>query len=64
MQTQPLFFNPQPTQKYKILSVLDGRKAFTLQPNTHNLIIQDYTNSPSQIFNIYINDKTYAFVSQ
>ena len=65
MQTQPpLYFIPIPTRTYKILSVLDGRKAFTIQPGTNNLIIQDYTGSPSQNFNVYINDKTYAFVSQ
>lgn len=65
MQTQaPLFFNPLPTQTYKIVSVLDGRKAFTIQPGTNNLIIQDYTGSPSQNFNVFINNKTYALVSQ
>jgi len=65
MQTQaPLYFNPIPTQSYKILSVLDGRKAFTIQSGTNNLIIQDYTGLPTQNFNVYIKDKTYAFVSQ
>jgi hypothetical protein len=65
MQSQTsLYFNPLPTQAYKILSVLDGRKAFTIDSGTSNLIIQDYTGLPTQNFNVYINDKTYAFVSQ
>jgi len=62
--TSSIFFNPLPTQTYKIVSVLDGRKAFTIQPESSKLILQDYNASPSQIFNIYINKKTYAFVSQ
>ena len=59
-----LLFNPVPTQAYKIVSILDGRKAFTIQTGTNNLLLQDYTGIPSQNFNIYLNNKTYAFVSQ
>ncbi len=59
----PVFFNPIPNQAYKIVSVLDGKKAFTLQNGTNNLILTDYTGSPSQNFNVFNNNFKYAFVS-
>ena len=61
--TTPAYFNPIPNQAYKIVSVLDGRKAFTLQNGTNNLILSDYTGTPNQNFHVFNNTLKYAFVS-
>lgn len=64
---QQLYFEPCPTIPYKIVSVMDGKKAFTLQENTNKLIIQDYKAGPNQLFNVYIfhnnNQTRYALVN-
>ena len=57
-----VFFNPSLTQNYKILSVIDGNKCFTIQPDTNKLILQDFTGAPGQNFHIYNNALKYAFV--
>ena len=62
MQGQ-IFFQPSPTVTYKIVSVLDGNKTFTLQPGTNKLILQDFNNLDTQKFHVYLNNGKYAFVS-
>ena len=63
MQAQQLMFQPDPHCPYKIVSVIDGHKAFTLQEKTNKLTIQDYKAAPDQIFHIYFNNGRYAFVN-
>lgn len=64
---QHLYFEPCPTIPYKIVSVMDGQKAFTLQEGTNKLIIQNYKAAPNQLFNVYIynnnNQVRYALVN-
>jgi hypothetical protein len=58
----PAFFNPSFNQNYKIVSVLDAKKSFTLQKDTKHLILQDFTGASNQLFHIYHNNSRYAFV--
>lgn len=60
---QNLFFTPDPTIPYKVISVMDYKKAFTLHGNDHKLVIADYQGAPNQLFNIYQNNQKYAFVN-
>lgn len=65
--TQQLYFEPCPTIPYKVVSVMDGLKAFTLQEGTNKLILQDYKAAPNQLFNVYVfnnnNQTRYALVN-
>jgi len=60
---QNLIFTPNPNDPYKIISVLDFQKAFTLRDNDKRLTISDYKGAPNQIFNIFQNNQKYAFVN-
>lgn len=60
---QNLCFTPNPNIPYKIISVLDYQKAFTLQDKTHKLTIADYSAAPNQLFKIFQNNNKYAFVN-
>lgn len=60
---QNLFFTPDPNIPYKVISVMDNHKAFTLHGNDHKLVIADYHGAPTQLFNIYQNNQKYAFVN-
>lgn len=59
---QNVFFNPDPSTFYKILSVMDGTKAFTVN-QAQELKLQDFTGSDSQKFHVYLNNGKYAFVA-
>jgi hypothetical protein len=60
---QQLYFNPCPTVPYKIVSVMDGHKAFALQEGTNKLVLQDYKGAPNQLFHVYNNNLKYALVN-
>ena len=58
-----VFFDAQPTVIYKILSVMDGTKCFTVnQGGNHNLLLEDFKNQDNQKFHIYNQNGKYAFV--
>jgi len=49
---------------YKILSVLDGNKCWTVnQAGNHNLLLEDYKGTDNQNFHVYHENGKYAFVS-
>ena len=60
---QNLFFTPDPNIPYKIISVMDPKKAFTLHGDAHKLVISDYQGAPNQLFTIFQNNQKYAFVN-
>ena len=60
--TSTVYFNPQPSKFYKVVSVLDGNKALTLTAE-QKLVISDFTGSDSQKFHVYLNNGKYAFVT-
>ncbi|MCB0369156.1 MAG: RICIN domain-containing protein [Bdellovibrionales bacterium] len=60
---QNLFFTPNPEIPYKIISVMDPHKAFTLHGNNNKLVISDYTAAHNQLFKVYQQNNRYAFVS-
>ena len=60
---QQLLFTPNPETPYKIISAVDPNKCFTLQDNTHKLVITDYHAQPNQLFKIFQNNNKYAFVN-
>ena len=60
---QNLLFTPTPTTPYKIVSVLDQKKALSLQDGSQKIMLNDYFGSPSQIFKILQNNHKYAFVN-
>jgi hypothetical protein len=49
-------FNPAPNQSFKICSYKDTNKVLTIQPGSNQLVIQNYSASPSQHFHIYRNN--------
>ena len=59
---QNVFFNPAPSPFYKILTVLAGTKAFTVN-QAQELKLQDFTGSDSQKFHVFLNNGKYAFVA-
>jgi len=60
---QHLLFTPNPDIPYKIISAVDPNKCFTLQDNTHKLVITDYHAQPNQLFKILQNNNMYAFIN-
>ena len=63
MEVPAVFFNPIPNQSYKIVSVMNGNKVFTLQNDTNNLILSEYTGVLTQKFQVFNNNFKYAFAS-
>ncbi len=62
MQNPNLYFAPQPIALYKIVSVIDQNKAFTIS-REQKLVLGDFTGSPNQNFHVYVNNGKYAFVA-
>ena len=60
---QHLLFTPNPETPYKVISAVDANKCFTLQDNTHKLVITDYHAQPNQLFKILQNNNKYAFIN-
>jgi hypothetical protein len=59
-----LFFEPNPDVLYKVLSVLDGNKSFTInQGGNHNLLLDDYKGTDNQTFHVYQQNGKYVLVS-
>jgi len=59
-----VFFDAQPNVLYKILSVLDGLKCFTVKKDGNRaLTIEDYKGLDNQTFHIYNENGKYALVS-
>lgn len=62
MQGQNVFFNPEPNSFYKVVSVMDGNKVFTVTEG-QDLKLNDYTGADSQKFRVFLNNGKYAFVA-
>ena len=60
---QDIYFAPDPNAIFKVISVVDPNKAFTLQDQTHKLVINDYAATPNQLFKIFRDNLNYAFVN-
>jgi hypothetical protein len=60
--TQNVFFNPEPNVFYKVVSVADGNKAFTISPS-QELKLQDFSGADNQKFHVFLNAGKYALVS-
>lgn len=60
---QNLFFTPDPNTRFKVVSVMDFTKAFTIRPNDKKLTINEYKGTANQLFNIFQNNQKYAFVN-
>lgn len=60
---QNLFFTPNPSTPYKIVSVMDQKKAFTVQDHTQKIIVNEYNGAHNQLFKILHNNHKYAFVN-
>ena len=59
----PIKFIPNPSSSYKILSVLNPKQIFTLNPSSHKLVLYNDSEEPTQMFKILqVNDK-YLFVN-
>ena len=58
-----LLFTPTPSIPYKIVSVIDQKKALSMQDGSQKIMLNDYFGSPSQLFNILQNNHKYAFVN-
>ena len=64
MQSNLPMFIPDQNATYKIISTMNHKQVFTINPNTKRLVIYEDQGSPSQIFKIiYVNHK-YLFVNQ
>jgi hypothetical protein len=60
---QNLSFAADPNINYKVISALEPTMSFTLQDNTHRLILTTYHGAPNQLFKIYQNNNKYALVN-
>jgi hypothetical protein len=59
---QKAYFNPVAGTSYKILSVLDGKKALTVG-GSFQLRLEDFKERDTQKFQIILQNGKYAFVS-
>lgn len=62
MQNPNINFTPQPITLYKIVSVIDQNKAFTINRD-QKVVLGDFTGAENQRFHVYINNGKYAFVA-
>lgn len=57
-------FTPVANTDYRIISVLDYNKAFTIVANQNKLTINDYKGDATQKFKVFQNGNKVAFVAQ
>lgn len=64
MQSNLPMFKPDQNLTYKIISSMNTKQVFTLNPNTKRLVLYEDQGSPNQSFKIMYVSNKYLFVSQ